>query len=154
MDPVTLSVGLVGVVARLLPFLTGIGEAAGSAAAESVGKAVGGAVVKRSTALWDRLWPLLRGKPSARQAVSALADDPDAEPARRRLAQEIAPVLASDPELAREVAALLAQVQDPGVAIDVGEISVAGDRNVVQLGESNISIGQASNVDIGRRDLP
>jgi hypothetical protein len=71
MDPVTLSMGLVAVIARLLPFLTGLGEAAGNAAAESAGRAIGDAAVKRSTALWDRLWPKLRSEASARQVVQS-----------------------------------------------------------------------------------
>jgi hypothetical protein len=58
-------------------------------------------------------------------------------------------VLAGDPELAHEVAALIRQVKDRGVAIDVGDISVKGDGNVVQVGETNISIGEASDVHIG-----
>jgi hypothetical protein len=148
---VTLAAGLVAVVARLLPFLTGIGEAAGNAAAGSVGRAIGDAAVKRSTALWDRLWPRLRGKTSARHAITALANNPDIESARRQLAREITPVLANDPELASEVAALLTQVEDRRLAIDVGDISVSGDRNLVQLGQTNISIGEARDVDMGGR---
>ncbi|HEX6231511.1 MAG TPA: hypothetical protein VFZ63_00120 [Jiangellaceae bacterium] len=151
MDPMTLAAGLVAVVARLLPFLTGIGESAGNAAATSVGKAIGDAAVKRSTALWDRLWPNLRGQDSARRAVAAVATDPDGTSARRQLAHEIAPLLAGDPELAHEVAALIRHVKDRGVAIDVGDISVKGDGNVVQVGETNISIGAASDVHIGGR---
>ena len=151
MEPLTLAAGLVAVVARLLPFLTGLGEAAGNAAVTSAGKAIGEAAVKRSTALWDRLWPSLRGKNSARQAVAAVAHNPDGTSARSRLAQEIAPVLASDPELARDVAALIRHVENRGVAIDVGDISVKGRGNVVQVGETNISIGEASDVHIGER---
>jgi hypothetical protein len=149
MDPVTLAAGFVAVVARLLPFLTGIGEAAGNAAATSAGKAIGDAAVKRSTALWDRLWPHLRGKNAARQAVTVLANDPAGVSARRELAHEIAPVLGRDPEMAREVAALIRHVKDRGVSIDVGDISVKGRGNVVQVGETNISIGDAGDVHFG-----
>jgi hypothetical protein len=150
MDPVTLSVGLVAVIARLLPFLTGMGEAAGNAAAESAGRAIGDAAVKRSTALWDRLWPKLRGEASARQAVAAVAKNPDAGHGRTMLAHAIAPVLAHDPELAREAAALLRQVR--GTVNDIGEITVTGDGNVTQVGETNISIGKARDVDIRNRN--
>jgi hypothetical protein len=140
MDPVTLSAGLVNVLARLLPFLTGMGEAAGNAAAESAGRAIGDAAVKRSTALWDRLWPKLRGEASARQAVAAVAKNPDGKHGRTMLAHAIAPVLARDPELAREAATLLQQV------------TVIGDKNVVQSGKTNISIGKARDVDIRNGD--
>jgi hypothetical protein len=150
MDPVTLSVGLVAVIARLLPFLTGMGEAAGNAAAESAGRAIGDAAVKRSTALWDRLWPKLRGEASARQAVAAVAKNPDAGHGRTMLAHAIAPVLAHDPELAREAAALLRQVR--GTVNDIGEITVTGDGNVTQVGETNISIGKARDVGIRNRN--
>lgn len=150
MDPVTLSMGLVAVLARLLPFLTGLGEVAGNAAADSAGRAIGDAAVKRSTALWDRLWPKLRSEASARQAVTAVAKNPDAAHDRTMLARAIAPVLAQNPELAREAAALLRQVR--GTANDIGEITVIGDGNVTQIGDLNISIGKARDVNIRDRN--
>jgi hypothetical protein len=150
MDPITLSAGLVAVLARLLPFLTGMGEAAGNAAADSAGRAIGDAAVKRSTALWDRLWPKLRGETFARQAVTAVAKNPDGEHGRTMLARAIAPVLAQNPELAREATALLRQVR--GTVNDIGKITVTGDGNVMQIGVNNISIGKARDVDIRNRN--
>lgn len=141
MEPATLAAGLVAVLARLLPFLTGMGEATGNAVADSAGKAIGDAAIKRSTALWDQLWPKLRGEASARRAVTAVAENPDAEHDRTVLAGAIASVLARDPKLAREATVLLEQVQ-------IGEITVTGDGNVVQSGKTNISIGKARGVDI------
>ncbi len=151
MEPLTLAAGFVAVVARPLPFLTGLGAAAGNAAASSAGKAIGDAAVKRSTALWDRLWPSLRGRYSARRAVTAVANDPDNTSARQQLSEEIASTLANDPALAHQVAALIRQVENRGVSIDVGDVSVEGNENVVQVGETNVSIGEASDVHVGDR---
>lgn len=154
MDPVTLSAGLVAVLAPLLPYLTGIGKAAAGVAVERAGKALGEAAVRRSAALWDRLWPQLRGQAPAREAVAAIAEHPDDKGARTALAREVAVLLGGDPELAREAAALIRQVRDRGVAIDVGDIAISGDQNVVQVGEHNISIGGAHNVEIHDRNHP
>jgi hypothetical protein len=155
MEPVTtLSAGLVALLAPLLPYLTGIGKAAADAAAERTGQAIGKAALQRSTALWRRLWPRLHDQRRAREAVIAIARDPAAEQARAVLADEIAVLLTGDPKLASETAALLRKVRNRGVRIDVERIKISGDQNVVQLGEHNLSIGQAQNVEILDRTNP
>jgi hypothetical protein len=68
------------------------------------------------------------------------------------LARAIAPVLARDPDLARKAAALLRQAW--GTVNDIGTITVTGDENVMQFGETNISIGKARDVNIRNRQLP
>jgi len=143
MDPATLSADLVALLAPLLPRLTDVSTVAAYAAADQIGQRIGQAAVQRSTALWDRLWPRLRDRSAARQAVTAIAKNPDAKDARDALTLEVAALLAHDPELARETATLLRHV---GVANNVGRITISGDRNVVQTDGPNISIGRAHNV--------
>ena len=139
MDPATLSAGLVTLLSPLLPYLTGFGQGAADAAAERVGRSIGEAAVQRSAALWDRLWPGLRGRPPARQAVTAIAENPRAEQPRVALVREIAALLRDDPELARETAALLQEISGQGVVNDVREVTVGGKQNVVQIGNENVN---------------
>lgn len=146
MDPITISTGLVAVFAPLLSFLTGLGGAAANAAAQQAGQSVGKAAMDRATALWDRLWPALRGRDAATQAVATIARDADAEDARAALAGEVARLLRRDPELAREAAAVLAELSGRGTTVTAGDIDVRGTGNVVQLGGSNIAIGHAHDV--------
>jgi hypothetical protein len=151
MDPVTLSTG-VAVLARLLPFLTGVGEAAGEAAAGEFGTAIGTAAVRRSTQLWDKIWPQLRNDPGARQAVGTLARKPNRDDAQQQLAAALARILAGDPKLADEVSALVEQVHSRGVAVDTGrvdvDVRVTGDNNVVQYGNDNNNLVRARGVNL------
>jgi hypothetical protein len=150
MDPASLATGLVAVLAPLVPYLAGLGRAAADAAAERSGRALGEAVIDRADELWDRLWPRLRRRPDAQQAVTTLAHDADDGRARAALANELAAILAGDPDLARGAAGLLASATGRRVSVEAGDWTVTGDGNVVQQGDQNINIGSARDITLGR----
>ncbi len=92
------------------------------------------------------------------RTVNAL-EDPDAQAALRL---QLKKLLSEEPALAEEVARLWEQVQAAGVTATAGgdrsvaiggsvtgSTIVTGDRNTVQCGKYNVSIGQAGGVEIG-----
>lgn len=151
MDPLSLAAGLVSVLAPLLPRLTGIAQATGEAAAGQVGKQLGDAAARGATSLWDRLWPRLRDRDDAARAVRAVAAAPEAASARSALTLQISELIASDPELARATADVLRQAGGHGPSVNAGDIDVSGNRNVVQLGGTNVTIGEGHDVHVGDR---
>ncbi len=136
MDPASLAAG---VVALLVPLLRRMGSEAASSVAQSAGDALSEEVAGRVKALWRRLLPGLSDRPAARQAVASVASGADNEHARAILAAEIARLLRADRSLRDEAADVLREV----------DIEVTGDGNVVQAGDTNISISNSQGVHLG-----
>ena len=123
-DPAALAQTLID---GLRPFLL----AAGAEAAKEVGK--------KSVEWAEKAWAKLRRHPKVAEAARDLAAAPDDPDALAALRLQIKKALQADPELARELAALVAQagaasIQDRSVRIEgdvKGSVIITGDGNVV-----------------------
>jgi len=153
---------LVQFLAPYLPYLVKGLKLAGQEAAKKLGEKAGEGGFEQAKALWDRLRPKVEARPAALEAAQDAADHPDDADALAALRLQLRKLLAEDDSLAQELARLLPQSGPAGqtvvasgersVAIggDVsGGVIVTGDRNTVQTGKYNVSIGQASGVTIG-----
>ena len=121
--------------ALLAPFLASFLKG-GQAALESAAERGGDAAVQYAGRLWERLRGKVADRPDAAKAVERLADKPDSGLRRKALTKQLEALLAEDPQLAEEVAALLAQAQDAGVKI----ITASGDRSLAFDGDVSDSV--------------
>lgn len=149
---------LTAFLAPFLPYLLKAGEKA----AEEAGKKLGEAAWGRAKALWGKLRPKVESRPAAREAVQDLAAAPEDADAQAALRLQLKKLLTEDPALAAEITRLWQEAQAAGVAVIAGgtrsvaiggsvtgSTIVTGDRNTVQRGKYNVSIGQADGVTIG-----
>src|SRR5215218_309206 len=121
-------------LAPFLPFLLARGEHAAEAAIERFGAAAW----ERAQGLWKQLRPKVRDKEAAREAAEDVAVAPDDELACSALQLQLRKLLADDPDLARELGALLEEGRRAGVMADNGAVviggSVVADRGGVAAG--------------------
>jgi hypothetical protein len=100
-DPETLAAQMVDVLVPALPFLTALGQHGASKAAEKAGEQLGSNAWPALKSAWTRLFPQLKER-SAEEPVRTLVVDPDDEEGRIALAGELAVIVASDPDVARQ----------------------------------------------------
>ncbi len=99
-----------------------------TAAANEVGQSVGADLVEHAKRLWAKLRPHVEAKPAALEAAEDVAQRPDDVRARGALELQLEKLLADDPDLSREVQALLSDAVAAGVV-------AAGERNVAVGGD-------------------
>ncbi|WP_341679088.1 hypothetical protein [Niveibacterium sp. SC-1] len=124
MDPVTLAGTAVAVLA---PYL--------GKAAEKFAGAAGDAAWKKAGEFYDALKTRLAGHPGAADALTDLAATPADPDAQAALRQALKKLIASDPDFARELAALSDQAAAP---------PSVGFHNMIQGNVTNLT--QAGNV--------
>ncbi len=125
-------------VSLLAPCLGGFLGAI-NAAASGVGQSAGEELVEHAKRLWAKLRPHVEAKPAALEAAEDVARRPDDDRARGALELQLEKLLADDPELSREVQALLSDAAAAGV-VAAGErnVAVGGDvRGVIITGDDN-----------------
>jgi hypothetical protein len=111
---------LVSILAPCLSLLM----AGASAAAQEIGKSVAPELLEHAKRLWAKLRPHVAAKPAATEAAEDVAADP-ADPRRRAaLELQLEKLLHEQPQLAHDLAPLLAEAQAAGV-VALGERSVA-----------------------------
>jgi beta-phosphoglucomutase-like phosphatase (HAD superfamily) len=128
-------VEVAALTALLAPFLASFLKG-GQAALETAAERGGDAAVQYAGRLWDRLRGKVAETPDAVRAAEKLADKPDSGLRRKAMTKQLEALLAEDPQLAEEVAALLAQAQDAGVKI----ITASGDRSLAFEGDVSDSV--------------
>jgi hypothetical protein len=110
MDPAAISTAVVSILSPFLgEFLRAGGKlasGAGAAAAGQAGEAIEG--------IWDALFPWLKDRPGALEAAKDVARTPDDELSTQGFTIEVQKVLRDNPDLARQVAALIAEVEAKG----------------------------------------
>ncbi len=89
---------------------------------------------EHAKAMWQKLWPKLREKPSAAEAAKDVALKPNDPRARASLELQLEKVLAEDPDLARAIEDIWREAQEAGV------VTVTGSRNVVTGGSVQSSV--------------
>ncbi len=138
-----------------LPYLLKAGEQA----AEEAGKKPGEAAWEQTKAIWGKLRPEVEARPAMQEAVRDVAGAPDDPDAQVALRLQLKKLLTEDRALAAEITHLWEQAEAAGLTVIAsGERSVATggsmsrsviitrDRNTVQRGKYNVSIGQAGGV--------
>jgi hypothetical protein len=113
---------LVQVLTPFLPYLVKAGESVGTRAAEQL-QDQGWELASR---LWARLAAKVDGRPAAQEAARDLAATPGDEDAQAALRVQLRKLLAEDPALQQELAALL---NDAGHG-STTNVNVSGDRSV------------------------
>jgi hypothetical protein len=127
-------------VSLLAPFLRELLEGPLRAAEDLAGKA-GSAAWKHAESIWGKLWPKLKERPAAQEAVHDVAANPDDKDAQGALRLQLKKLLEQDSGLAGELNDLLKEAQRDGV--------VAGrDANVVHGGVHATNHGVAVGRDV------
>ena len=116
--------------ALLAPFLASFLKS-GQAALESAAERGGDAAVQYAGRVWERLRGRVAERPDAVRAAEKLADKPDSGLRRKALSKQLEALLAEDPQLAEELATLLAEARDAGVTI----VTASGDRSFASAGD-------------------
>ncbi|HEX6700062.1 MAG TPA: hypothetical protein VF101_04960 [Gaiellaceae bacterium] len=87
--------------------------------------ALGREVWEQAQELWARLRPKVEDKEAAKEAVEAVAAEPDDELARSALAFQVKTLLQADPVLAQELERLWQQGESVRTTVASGDRSVA-----------------------------
>jgi formylglycine-generating enzyme required for sulfatase activity len=163
MDPVLLD-ALTIMLAQALPHLLAAGGKAAGKAVEEVGKEAGGGAVAKAKEAWGKLRGRVEAKPAALEAAEDVADDPEDADARTALRRQLGKILATDEDLAAEIAEIVKaarpevttrdiRVRDEGVVASEGGTAA----RMVAVGGSvqgdvilNINAGPADAVDLWR----
>lgn len=127
MDIGTLTQTIITYLLPALPFLTTLGTKAAEKAAEEIGADVW----ETAQGLWGKISPSVDEKPNAAEAVEDAAKNADDEDTVAALRHQIKKILTEKPELADELAAMLADVQPPSSG---NIVNVSGSRNVTAGG--------------------
>jgi hypothetical protein len=135
---------LISFLAPVLPYL--LKKAEGGA--ERAIDAVGAEAWERAQALWGKLRPGVEGKEGAREAVEALAENPDDEVARGALEFQLRTLLKADSELGVELGRMLAEAQQAGAVVIQG--GIRADRGAV-IGGRDIRVEQGG-LHTGRKE--
>lgn len=106
-----LAASLTAFLAPFIPYLVKGGEMA----AAEVGKNTGAHVWEKTQVIWNKLWSRMESNPAAAAAIADLAATPSNFDARTQLQLQLREILAADPALARELAALMAAAGQPAV---------------------------------------
>lgn len=126
-------------LAPALPFLVSGGEEL----IRQAGKKLGEEGLELAKKLWGRLWPKIEESPEAQSSARVAAKAPGDEDARAGLRFQLREILAADPELAAELAELLA-TSGAGAshkAVVLGSGAVAQGAGAVAAGEGGIAVG-------------
>jgi hypothetical protein len=108
------------VVAILIPYLV----RAGQRAAGQVADQLGDAAARLAEALWNRLGPIIRERPTAIEALEDAVARPDDQRARGSLELQLEKLVQADPGLRRDLEALYARGQQAGVIRADGSVVV------------------------------
>jgi hypothetical protein len=131
MDPAVL-------IAFLAPFLERLLKPGEELAGE-----VGESLWSHAGRLWGRLRSAIDGKPAAAEAVRDVADHPDSQGAKDSLAWQLEKLLAADPQLAKDLESLWAEVPRGGVVAAERGVATGGDirDSTIVTGDRNILRG-------------
>jgi hypothetical protein len=113
---------IAGLLAPFLASLLNIGQQAGTQAAEALGSEAG----KLASRVWDRISGKVETKPAAQEAAQDVAAQPDDADAVAALRIQLRKILEEDPELQRELAAILEEGKQAGVIADRGGVVIQG----------------------------
>jgi hypothetical protein len=134
-----LAIDLTAYLVPLLPYL----QQAGGKMAEEVGTKVGEGAWSRAKALWEKLWPRVEAKESAREAVADLAKRPDDPRVKGAVEIQLEKILEAEPGLAGELAQLL-EAAGPRAswAHLVGDGAIAQGAGAVAAGKGGMAAGR------------
>jgi hypothetical protein len=121
---------LVQILAPFLPYLLKAGEGLGNRAAEQLEDQGG----KLAASVWARLSGKLAAKPAAQEAATDLAAQPADEDARAALRIQLRKLLADDPDLQRDLAAVLHAAESAGTTTIT--VTASGERSVAIGGDA------------------
>jgi hypothetical protein len=121
-----LETALVTLLAPVLPTLIGAGKQIGREAANVVGSEV----ADLGRRVWERLQGSLVNRPTAESAAGDVAADPNDETARETLELQLKKLLKDDPQLRKDLAAIVAEGERQGVFADRGAVVYEGDIEV------------------------
>lgn len=154
-----LAAQIVQFLTPFLPYLLKGGKLASQEAAKALGKEFTDESWMGAKSLWKRLRPKTKIKPSVHEAIQEVATNPEDPDAQAALRLQLRKLLQSDQALVKEISHLLAQVKPlVGAVTASGSRSVAiggnmsnstivtGNKNVVEQGKYNVSIGKANEV--------
>ena len=111
---------------------------------QSVADQTGTAAFEHARRLWARLRPKVAESPAAEQAAERVAEAPDDARWRTALELQLEELLAQNPELAKELAALWADAEAAGaVSVVVGTRGVGVGGNV---SGSTINTGDSASI--------
>lgn len=139
MDLTKLAAELVAYLGPFLPYLKKTGETV----ADEVGKKFGEGVWEGAKALWTKLGPRVAAQGQAQGAVEVLVKRPDDPRAKGAVELQLEEILAADPDLAGEVAQLLAAAGPRATwAHLVGDGAIAQGDGAVAAGRNGIAAGR------------
>lgn len=142
---------LTAVLIPFVPYLTKVGEKA----AEEAGQQFGQKTWAWAQQLWDLLRPKAEEKPSLKEAIEDVSQQPENDDAQASLRNQLKKLIQSDPDLAAQLEQLMQErpTEETGT---IGSISAGGDaitntgaQTTTQSGTGNISIGTARDVSFG-----
>ncbi len=139
-DPMSLARDLGLFLTPWLPYL----QKAGEKAAEEAGKQVGGAAWEHAKLVWSRLRHKVEAKPDVKDALQNVANVPADERAQTALHLQMRKLLADDPELAHDLAALLDQARQSGYMVFAGQQAVIVHGSVYGLAVGDIASTSAA----------
>jgi|GEM_PF-4198419 len=148
--PIDLALLAGQVVAFLSPFLPrllGLGKKAGEKIGDTLAEKGGELAAEQAAALWDRVVGHTGDAPEIRATATVVAMDPADSSRRKILAEELRKRMESAPELADELAALMAQVRTSNVmrggdqSVFVENEQGEADENLMEGGEGTKFIG-------------
>jgi len=144
------------IISFLAPFLPYLVKAGGKAV-EEIGEKLGESTWELAQRIWAKLRPKMEAKPSAREVVRALAQNPSDEGAQAALRFQLRNILAQDEALTSGLVNLLNKNQAAGsVNVSQGNsgivmIGFGNGQQVIQQGPYNVNIGEAQQVTLGGR---
>jgi len=102
-----IATAVVTVLAPFMPFLIGMGKAAGQKFTDTMTEKGGEAAWQKAQTLWSRLKAHFGDDPVISSAATLVADEPSNDTFQKKLAVELGKHLKEKPELAKEISDLL-----------------------------------------------
>ncbi|HYD68272.1 hypothetical protein [Azospirillum sp.] len=134
MSDIELAKEIVAVVAPALPLLQGVGDGI----LQQTGAKITDATLSLAKALWAKLGPRVADNPAAQAAAQEVTSNPDDEDTRAAFRLQVRKLLEADPQLAKDLQALLGQGNV--VASGQGAVAIGGSvtGSVIVTGSGNI----------------
>jgi hypothetical protein len=133
---------LTALLSPALPYLIRMGKQVGEDLSDRAVAKFGKDAWQWITGLWDRLWPHLSAKESAKETVETAANDPEDEDALEMLRLQLKKLLANEEGLRASAEEHFEAGKGKGVV-------VTGSHNTVQLGKYVTTIKQSKYFSIG-----
>ncbi|MEM6866763.1 MAG: hypothetical protein AAF528_00065 [Cyanobacteria bacterium P01_C01_bin.121] len=134
---------VVSFLSPFLPHLLKLGQPAAEAAGKALGEKLGEGTWNKAQAVWNKLALKVKGKPLAKGAAEALAEDAEDEDAKEALTRQLDKVLAANPDLSQALQQLLAADAEAVSKVVTVTQTVTGDKNIViGSGDGSVNVRQ------------